>query len=64
MSDTFANSARRLAGIAARLLGWRPNDFWNATPAELALALDTPATEGTPPSRSEIEQLIESDRHG
>ena len=29
-------AARRLAGAAAQLLGWRPDDFWDATPAELA----------------------------
>lgn len=33
---TFAEGAARLAGLAAALLGWRPDDFWNATPAELA----------------------------
>ena len=35
----FGESACRLAGAAALLLGWRPEDFWNATPAELATAL-------------------------
>lgn len=25
-----------LSGLAARLLGWRPDEFWAATPAELA----------------------------
>ena len=33
---TFAESARQLAGHTALLLGWRPDEFWNATPAELA----------------------------
>jgi len=36
---TFARSAARLAGIAGALLGWRPNEFWEATPAELAAIL-------------------------
>ena len=40
----------RLAGIAGALLGWRPADFWTATPAELAtivaaLAGDAPAAD-------------------
>ncbi len=34
----FAAAARRAAGVAARL-GWRPDDFWAATPADLRLAL-------------------------
>ena len=32
-------AARRLAGVAAKLLGWRPDEFWAATPAELAVAI-------------------------
>jgi hypothetical protein len=35
----FGESAERLAGAAALLLGWRPDEFWNATPIELATAL-------------------------
>jgi uncharacterized phage protein (TIGR02216 family) len=36
---TFGEAAARLCGAAAMLLGWRPSEFWDATPAELALAL-------------------------
>ena len=37
LSDaTFAAAATRLAGLAALALGWRPDEFWRATPAELA----------------------------
>ena len=32
----FTHAAARLAGLAGVLLGWRPDDFWRATPAELA----------------------------
>ena len=32
----FSEAAARLAGMAGALLGWRPEEFWNATPAELA----------------------------
>jgi hypothetical protein len=35
----FRNDAARLAGLAGALLGWRPGDFWSATPAELAAIL-------------------------
>jgi hypothetical protein len=32
----FSDGAGRLAGLAGALLGWRPDEFWAATPAELA----------------------------
>jgi len=35
----FAGAAGRLAGLAGALLGWRPEEFWRATPAELAAVL-------------------------
>ncbi len=41
-AERFADAARALAGIAARLLGWRPDEFWAATPDELAAALTVP----------------------
>ena len=34
----FGPAAQHLSGLAARLLGWRPAEFWQATPAELAAA--------------------------
>ncbi|MEQ1510529.1 MAG: phage tail assembly chaperone [Sphingopyxis sp.] len=36
----FAEAARALAGQAGLLLNWRPQDFWAATPEDLAIALD------------------------
>jgi hypothetical protein len=39
----FGDGAARLSHAAALLLGWRPDDFWNATPAELAAALMPPS---------------------
>ena len=35
----FGEGAVRLCHAAGLLLGWRPDEFWNATPAELAAAL-------------------------
>ena len=35
----FSEAAARLAGLAGALLGWRPDEFWRATPAELASVL-------------------------
>lgn len=66
MSETFATGAARLAGLVPRVLGWRPNDFWNATPAELAAILATPEDNpgGSPLTRGELTALLEQDRHG
>jgi hypothetical protein len=36
----FVQSAGRLAGLAGALLGWPPEMFWSATPAELAAVLN------------------------
>lgn len=41
----FGQRASLLAGMATRLLGWRPDEFWSATPAELAAALHDEAVE-------------------
>ena len=43
MTGSFGAAALRLSGAASRRLGWRPDDFWNATPAELNAALAMPA---------------------
>lgn len=34
--ERFAQAATRLAGFAGVVLGWSPETFWSATPAELA----------------------------
>jgi hypothetical protein len=41
VSERFGAAAARLSGMAARLLGWRPDEFWRATPAELEAAAGT-----------------------
>jgi uncharacterized phage protein (TIGR02216 family) len=35
----FSEAAASLAGLAGALLRWRPDEFWRATPAELAAVL-------------------------
>jgi hypothetical protein len=58
-APSFGAAAARLAGVAARLLGWRPAEFWAATPAELASALmPAPEQVGAPLSRGELDALI------
>ncbi|WP_116970898.1 phage tail assembly chaperone [Blastomonas sp. UPD001] len=54
----FADAARVLSGLAARLLGWRPHEFWQATPDELAAALSMPGDPvAAPPSPEAIAAL-------
>ena len=62
MSQRFGAQALRLSGLAARALGWPPDIFWRATPAELAAIL-APANgdEGRPLNRNELETLLERD---
>lgn len=47
-NDDFGGGASRLAGAAALLLGWRPREFWESTPAELAAALRADEATGGP----------------
>ena len=56
----FSESARRLAGIAGAVLGWRPDDFWAATPSELAAVLEAlcgASGEAEAASRDDLERL-------
>lgn len=63
MTARFGDAATRCCGLSARLLGWRPAEFWCATPAELALALTTPDDPAglNPPSRETIARMMERD---
>ncbi|AKH43482.1 putative phage protein (TIGR02216 family) [Altererythrobacter atlanticus] len=65
MSACFAAAALRLSGLASRQLGWRPDDFWSATPAELMAILAPPeGHRDAPLSRHEMQQLMERERNG
>ena len=57
MTTTLGETAVRLCGVAATLLGWRPREFWEATPAELAAALGQVAPDVDAPERDVIEAL-------
>src|SRR3546814_9322832 len=37
--DRLGPAAIRLAGVMARVAGWRPDDFWAATPADVRAVL-------------------------
>ena len=62
MNARFAEGAARLAALAGQGLGWRPGEFWAATPAELAviLAPTIPGAAG-PLTRAECARLLEQD---
>ncbi|ATW03618.1 phage tail assembly chaperone [Sphingorhabdus sp. YGSMI21] len=34
--NDFSSSAQRLSGTVSAVFGWTPDQFWHATPAELA----------------------------
>ena len=58
VTELFSTSAARLAGLAGALLGWRPDEFWRATPAELAAVFD--AMRGDAPAkRVDVARLME-----
>jgi uncharacterized phage protein (TIGR02216 family) len=57
----FSEAAARLAGWAGALLGWRPDEFWRATPAELAVVLTAlnGGDAAMPVTRDELARLEE-----
>lgn len=63
MSRAFVPAAARLAALAAQVLGWRPDEFWAATPADLALALTPLAPPARQPlTHAECVRLMEQER--
>jgi uncharacterized phage protein (TIGR02216 family) len=61
----FGEAAARLSGQAALLIGWTPETFWAATPAELAAIV----TAAAPPpgdgiDRTTLNAMMERDAHG
>lgn len=57
MDECFGTSAAELSSAAAALLGWKPDEFWRATPAELALALERPVARFEGPDGPTIDDL-------
>ena len=59
MTRAFSPGVASLAALAAQALGWSPEAFWNATPAELAAALGPTSPTGDGVDRAEIDSLME-----
>lgn len=55
---TFGERAAELAGLAAGLLGWRPDEFWKATPMELSAALGLEKQASGQMDRATMEQML------
>ncbi|TCP33609.1 phage tail assembly chaperone [Sphingomonas sp. BK235] len=55
----FAAAATRLAGLATLALGWRPDDFWRATPAELAALGAALAPGDAPPPDAALRRRLQ-----
>jgi uncharacterized phage protein (TIGR02216 family) len=56
----FADSAKRLAGLAAGRLGWAPETFWAASPQDVANALGLGGDSGDAGAdRTLLDALIE-----
>ena len=59
-AERFSEAAGRLAGLAGALLGWRPDEFWRATPAELSAVIEAMAGPAeAPASRDDLARLME-----
>lgn len=57
---SFLELAREAARLATGRLGWLPGQFWEATPAELRLALEGRfGTPELPLGRGDLERLKE-----
>jgi hypothetical protein len=54
----FTHNATRLAGLTGALLGWRPHEFWNATPAELAAILTALTSDAANPADHDLITLL------
>ncbi len=59
MTERFGPGALRLSGLAAQLLGWRPAEFWAATPAELAAILSPALPHRAGVTRTDLARMME-----
>ncbi|MEP2103210.1 phage tail assembly chaperone [Parasphingorhabdus sp.] len=66
----FCTSAAHLAGLIPATVGWTPDQFWAATPAELtailtAFSAASPVPQNTEPlDKTQLQKLKETLNHG
>jgi len=61
--ERFADASVRLAGLAGAALGWGPEVFWRATPAELGAVVAVLSGGGNavvPPDAATIARMQEA----
>ncbi|WP_010161245.1 phage tail assembly chaperone [Sphingomonas sp. PAMC 26617] len=61
--ERFAEASVRLAGLAGAVLGWGPEVFWHATPAELGAVVAVLTGEDgviAPPDAATIARMQEA----
>ena len=59
--EDFGSQAARLAGFCAVVLGWTPDQFWRATPAEVRGVVGVLAPQGDAPvTRALLDELEKS----
>ncbi|WP_010214794.1 phage tail assembly chaperone [Sphingomonas sp. PAMC 26621] len=61
--ERFAEASVRLAGLAGAVLGWGPEVFWHATPAELGAVVAVLTGGGdavVPPDAATIARMQEA----
>ncbi|MEW4468375.1 phage tail assembly chaperone [Parasphingorhabdus sp. JC815] len=67
MGHDFRTCAAQLAGVVPAIIGWTPDQYWHATPAELAAILTalSPAGDSARPlNKSEMEKLKDTLENG
>lgn len=57
MTQSFGEAATRHFSAASMLLGWRPQEFWEATPAELLSAFHSTVSAAEVPDAAVIAEL-------
>lgn len=60
LGEDFGTSALRLAGFCGVVLGWSPDNFWRATPAEVGAVVHALSPPQAPPvDRDLLDRLKE-----
>lgn len=66
LQSPFRRAITSWCALASQMLGWQPGEFWQATPAELVMALSDRQSEAAVqgPSQDQIAQMLERETNG